>query len=122
MDSLPVITGLHMIFTGISEDDAMAREMIWACSSTFFNVSGPYKCWLPTTNQASRLAKSIILSSYRDFQSRILQNCKRVSEEELHRRKFVRYTTTPSHYTAPRIERRFASNETKSENRATYSS
>src|SRR5271163_4990934 len=41
IESLPVITGLARIFTGICEDVANACAIAVECSSTCFRVSGP---------------------------------------------------------------------------------
>jgi len=56
-----VRTGLKTTLTGISAESASDLAMIWECSATLFNVSSPYKCWLPVTNQTSNGCKSIIL-------------------------------------------------------------
>ena len=60
MDSLLVMTGFIMIFTGIWTELPKVRAISMECASTVFSVSGPYRCWLPVTNQTSRAERSIM--------------------------------------------------------------
>src|SRR5271157_1498067 len=58
ISSGPVITGLNTTLTGIFEDLLKKPAISLECSSTFFSVSGPYRCWLPVTNQTSNFFRS----------------------------------------------------------------
>jgi hypothetical protein len=55
-----VATGLYIILIGISFDALRDFTISWECSATFFNVSGPYRSWLPVINQASSFLRSNI--------------------------------------------------------------
>src|SRR5205085_7452563 len=47
--------GLKTILTGIWGEASSALAIVWECVATCFNVSSPYKCWLPVTNQTSNV-------------------------------------------------------------------
>src|ERR1044072_1561626 len=63
MASGVVSTGLKPTWTGTCEDAPRAVAISRECSATVSNVFGPYKCWLPVTNQTSYPFRSIILTS-----------------------------------------------------------
>src|SRR3970040_3014997 len=54
-------TSLYTNFTGIIGEASNPFAIICECSATFLSVSSPYNSWLPTTNQISFWAISIIL-------------------------------------------------------------
>ena len=55
--SEPVSTGLATMRTGIDADSSSAAAICRAWSATWSSVSGPYRCWLPVTNQTSDAAR-----------------------------------------------------------------
>src|SRR5580704_7874531 len=79
IDSLPVMTGLGTIFTGISEEAASTLAIVSACCCTVLSTSGPYRCWLPVTNHASRSPKWAILFSWAGYRSLRLSATERIS-------------------------------------------
>jgi hypothetical protein len=53
IDSGVVRTGLKTIFCDIFGDLSSAPAIFAESAATCLSVSGPYKCWLPVTNQTS---------------------------------------------------------------------
>ena len=53
-------TGLKITLTGIISDSLNEEAISCECLATCFNVSSPYKCWLPVTNQTSNVFKLIM--------------------------------------------------------------
>src|SRR6478752_8894217 len=49
-----VTTGLKTMEAEICFDALRSFTISCECSATFFNVSSPYKCWLPVMNQTSK--------------------------------------------------------------------
>src|SRR6478672_3813034 len=59
MASGDTMTGLKMTFTGMARASLRAAAISCECFATAFKVSGPYRCWLPVTNQTSSFLRSI---------------------------------------------------------------
>src|ERR1035437_9765708 len=53
-------TGLKTILTGISDASLNAFAIACELVATWASVSGPYKCWLPVTNQTSKFLNTFI--------------------------------------------------------------
>ena len=57
-------TDLKTTLTGMCAESESARAIACECSATCSSVSGPYRCWLPVTNQTSNCLRSIMVESF----------------------------------------------------------
>ncbi len=62
MASGVVSSGLNTTFTGIADAAESVAAISCECAATSSSVFGPYRCWLPVTNQTSYCFRLIIIA------------------------------------------------------------